>query len=126
MKHKLDANISLTVVLVITTILILGGLTVLISSVDLAHSSKSANVKMLNELRSRSCVEEGLYRIKLNIMFTGQASIVFTDGNCVNNITIDPQNANIRIFTISSVINEYQFDIVKHIDITQHPYIIVD
>jgi hypothetical protein len=126
MNKKFKANISLTTVLVTTSILLLGGIGVIINSIDLAKSTRSANNFMLNELRARNCIEEGLYRMKLNPSFTGQVNVSFTDGNCIVDISIDPQNGNYRIFAITSIINDYQYSITKHIDITQNPFVILD
>ena len=125
-KKKFKANISLTTVIITTTILLLSGVTVLFSSIDLSHSTESANAKMLNELRAKSCVEEGLIRLKNNILFTGVAAITFNDGSCSNTVSIDPQNNNNRIFTIISIISDYQYTVAKHIDISREPFVIID
>jgi hypothetical protein len=126
MKKKFKANISLTTVLVTTTIILLGGISVLLSSMDLANITKSSYNKMLNELRSRSCLEEGLRRIKINTGFTGTASITYSDGNCVATVGNDPSDSNKKIITIVSTLAEYQYNLTKHIDISTDPFTIID
>ena len=126
MKKNLKANVSLTTVLIITTLLLLGGIAVVFTTMDLATSTKSSNNKIINDLQAQSCIEEGLYKLRNNSAFIGQVTVPFVNGVCVVNISVDAQNANQRVFSITSTSNEYQYDIIKHIDISQNPFVIID
>lgn len=121
-KKKLKGNISLTTVIVTSTILLLMGLTILFSTMDLAYSSKNIFNYELNLLRSRSCLEESLIRMKNNTAFTGTAPITFTDGNCSAVVTNDPVLSNIKLVAITSVVNEYTYLLNKKVDISTVPY----
>lgn len=126
MNKKLKANISMTLVLVIMAVLISAGIIVLLTSVDLANSTKDSFNLYLNEMRSKSCVEEGLNRIKNNSTYTGTLTISYTDGNCSVEISNDTQNANYKIFQVQSSVGTYNYSLSKKVDISQDPNIIVE
>lgn len=125
-NKKLKANMSMTLVLVIMAVLISAGIVVLLTSIDLANSTKDSFNLYLNEMRSRSCVEEGLNRIKNNSVYTGMLTISYTDGNCTVDISNDPQNVNYKIFLVNSTVGTYNYSLSKKVDISQDPNIIVE
>ena len=116
----------LTTVLIITAILLFGGMTVLISSMDLSKISKDTLNNSLNNLRANSCVEEGLNKLKWNNYFIGSASIPYPDGGCTVNISLDKTDNNFRIFSIESTLDDYKFTLTKKVDISQSPFLIVN
>jgi len=126
MKSKLKGNISLTTVLITTTLILLGALTVLLSSTDLSLATKTANIKMLNELRAHSCLEEGLNRLKKDTLYIGTVTITFADGNCSAIVVNDPINSNLKNFTISSIMKSHNYDIDKVVDVSVDPFVIID
>jgi len=123
---KLKANMSMTLVLVIMAVLISAGIVVLLTSVDLANSTKDSFNLYLNEMRSRSCVEEGLNKIKNNTIYTGTLTISYTDGSCSVVISNDPENVNYKIFTVNSSVGTYNYSLLKKVDISQDPNIIIE
>jgi hypothetical protein len=125
-KKSVAANISLTTVLVTSAILLLTGITIVFSTMDLAYSSKDTFNYELNTMRSRSCLEEAIYRIKNNPTFTGTAAITFTDGNCSAAVTNDPQNSNIKLVAITSMIKEYTYMLNKKVDISTSPFTVLN
>ena len=125
-EKKLKANVSLILVLIITAVLISSGMIVLFSSMDLSNSTKDSFNLYLNEMRTRSCLEEGLNRLKNNQVYTGIVSISYTDGNCTVEISNDLSNPSIRIFLINSTIGTYNYSITKKIDISTDPFTILE
>jgi hypothetical protein len=107
-------------------VLISSGIIVLMSGMDLAISTKDSFNLYLNEMRSRSCIEEGLNRLKNNISFTGQVSISYPNGSCTDDISVDPQNSNHRIFLVNSSVDTYTYTITKIVDISKDPFEIIE
>jgi hypothetical protein len=119
--RKLKANVSLTTVLVTSAIIILGSITVILNVVDMSRNSKNNMMYELNSMRSDSCIEESMHRIKYNPSFTGTVTITFEDGNCQSVVSIDPVDPNIRILALTAQIDDYYFSITKKADISQSP-----
>ena len=120
-----EASVSLTTVLLTGTILLLIGLTVIINAVDLANASKDSVNYELNLMRSRSCLEESLNKIKINYTFIGSVSITYSDGACTATVAADPGgNANKRRISVVSTIGNYTFTITKQADLSVSPYIV--
>jgi hypothetical protein len=124
LPKKIKANISLITVLVTTMILLLGGIVVIMNSIDLSHSAKDSFNGIINEMHARSCVEEGLVRIKKDVTFTGQFTITFTDGSCTNVVTTDSPTT-VKKFTISSNASGYNLSLIKKVDTSVDPFVIL-
>lgn len=125
-KKKLKANVSLTTVLVAGAILLLSGITILYTSMDLSRITNDNMNYQLAQLRSTSCLEEALHKIKINLYYVGNVDINFSDGNCVGVISIDELDSNKRIVEIESTVNDYYFRINKIIDISSSPFSITN
>ena len=124
-QMKLKANISLVLVLIIAAVLISAGIIVLVSSMDLSNSTKDSFNLYLNEMRTRSCLEEGLNRLKSNKSYTGLVSISYTNGICTVNISNDISNPNIKVFLIDSSVDNYNYSITNRIDTSTDPYTVL-
>lgn len=122
---KLNASVSLTTVIVTSTVLLLVGLAYLLQAIDLANASKDAVNYELNLMRSRSCIEEGLNKIKYNPDFVGNASIPYSDGSCTVTVALTG-DTNIKNLTIVSEINGYFYTSVKLVDISARPFTITN
>lgn len=122
---KINASVSLTTVIVTSTVLLLVGLAYLVQAIDLANASKDSVNFELNLMRSRSCVEEGLNKIKYNPDYVGDATIPYTDGSCVVTVSLEG-NPNLRVLNIVSEINGYYYTTSKIVDISTKPFTITN
>lgn len=121
--RRLKASVSLTTVIVTSTILLLIGLSYLLQAIDLANASKDAVNFELNLMRSRSCIEEGLNKLKYNPDFLGAVSIPYNDGDCTVTVTADT-DPNKRILAVVSELNDYSYETTKIVDISTKPFLI--
>ncbi len=127
MRKTLEANISLTTVIIMAAILLMGGLTVLISTMDLARANKDSIYYELNTFRLRSCVEEALNRLKFDHSYQGTASITFADGICSAVVTNDPGgNINLKYIAITSRIDNFYNSANKLVDLTNTPFTVTN
>ena len=116
------ANVSLTVVLVTSAVLLIGSITIILNVIDMTKTNKDNVMYELNTIRADSCLEESMNRLKFNPNFEGSVSITFEDGSCESIISIDLVNNDLRLLEISSVINEYHYQISKQVDMLQTPF----
>lgn len=104
-KKRIRGNISLTTVILVGALLIVSGMAVLSNAMDIALSTKSYVNRQFAELRTVSCIEEGMRQLTRNASFTGTRSIAFSDGNCeviVSNLDGEP---NRKMMVITSDYN---------------------
>lgn len=125
-SNRLQGNISLTTVLVTSAILLLSGTTLLFGSIDQGRVSKDNVNYELAQIRSYSCLEEAMNKIKRNQAFVDIAEISYEDGHCQAEVSIDPVNNNIRMINIISIYNNYQISNGKKVDISTSPYTITN
>lgn len=125
-SSRLQGNVSLTTVLVTSAILLLSGTTLLFGSIDQGRVSKDNVNYELAQIRSYSCLEEAMNKIKRSQSFTGLAEISYEDGQCEAEVIIDPMNSNIRLINIISIYNNYQISNSKKVDISTSPFTITN
>lgn len=118
-------SVALTLVLVTSSMLLVSGITVLLLSIDLTISSKNVNSRLLADIRSRTCFEESMFRLKQNPSFTGTVEYAYENGNCEGNIAQDAVNANLRVITVSGNLNEYTHNEEYLVDVSEEPFTVL-
>lgn len=123
--NKKRGNIALTTVILVSSILVLGGLTLIASSVDYSASVKGFSKAPLADTLSDSCFEDSMYRLKLNKTFTGTTNLTLGTNQCSTNIQNDAGNNSIKIITITSTLDNYTFNKVKRVDVSGSKYVVL-
>ncbi|MBW7953685.1 MAG: hypothetical protein QY330_00605 [Candidatus Dojkabacteria bacterium] len=120
--------IALSTLIIVTAILLVGGITLLITSADLAKATRSYNQILYTGLRSRSCLEEALYRLRIDPFFTGSVILPFPDsypdGNC--SASISNLSGNLRQISVTSVFEDVTITKTSTVDISTNPPTLVD
>ncbi|MBD3329212.1 hypothetical protein GF357_01835 [Candidatus Dojkabacteria bacterium] len=78
-----QANAALVLVVAMSAILIIGGISVVLSSVDLGKSSGDAVSGSYARLNSVSCREEALYKIARDPNYVGDTTLSFDTGDAL-------------------------------------------
>lgn len=125
MKKRLNASISLTTVILVMAILITGGATIVISTIDLADYSKSFQNHVLARGRTITCFEESLYKLKNDSTYTGTVTYSYSDGSC-EATTNDDVSPGVKNILLTGVIGEFSFTETRKLDISTYPYLILD
>ena len=76
----------------------------------------------LAQLRSRTCLEEGLYRVRQDTSFTGEVSHIYNDGSCTVDIQDHLSEVNVKVLDLTSIVDEFTFIDTKYVDISVEPY----
>jgi len=119
----IKASITLSLVIIISAILLVAGMTLAFVGIDLARTSSSFNDHVIVETYLYSCFDEGMYLINKDKSFTGEVSIQLDQGNC--SAVVSNESPNRKTLNISSQENEYYADREFVIDVTNKPYSIV-
>lgn len=119
-KQK-KGNISLTLVIILAAILISMGISLTLTSVDHAYMSRSFYLQTINKTISRSCVEDGINRIKKDPNYTGSFTITLSDGNCIAEITNTP-TPGVKKISVTSNYNEFVHNEEKYLDTNTVPF----
>ncbi|MFQ5492695.1 MAG: hypothetical protein ACE5DX_00855 [Candidatus Dojkabacteria bacterium] len=126
LKNK-KGVIALTTLIIVTAILILGGVTLLLTSIDVGESASSSSSAILAELRAVSCFEEGLYRLRLDPSFIGTKPISYPEsGVCTVDVSINIGNPDYRDLNITSTVEEFSYEEMRTVDITQDPIVVIN
>ena len=118
-------SITLTTVLVVSAILLAGGISLILTSIDLSNAAKDTFNSSQTSIRSNTCLEEGIYKLNRSSTFTGSLSVDYSDGECFVVIQNDNNNNQIKILNITSQVNSYVHEEVVRIDISKNPFEII-
>lgn len=118
----IKANVSLTTVIITSTILLAIGITVIIGTIDLSRASKNSINYELNLMRSTTCLEEALNKLKTNHSFAGTITVPFSDGSCSATVTIAAGgNQDHKQIEIASQVGDYHYATNKLADVSTSP-----
>ena len=94
--------VALTTLLIMSTVLIVSGISVVYLSIDSAAVSR--NYVNLNHAKSniQSCLDEALLRITLNRGYTGTANVIIDGTSCTFTVSNHPTNTNYKDVLVSS------------------------
>ncbi len=116
----MKGSIALTTVIVISSLLLFSGITLILTSIDLAFATKDYNGLTLAKIRASSCFEESLLNIKNTPTFTGTGTITATDGSCT--YTVSNESVTIKSILITSTFGEFAYSETKRLDTSFTPY----
>jgi hypothetical protein len=121
---RTKAAVALTTLIVVSSMLLLSGVTLMMINIDLAHSNKSVNSNMINRINADSCLEEGLLRLSNDPSYTGTFSLTFEDGNCNGTISNDTI-PNTKIILIDSDFDGYTYHKEEKVNMSTNPISLV-
>lgn len=117
MKSKLRGSVALTTVILVSGLLLLGGLTVIVVSIDVSRVSKIVVDAELAKIQTTTCFEEGLLEIKQNPLFEGLMELE----ECSYTI-IDNANPDIRYLVVQSQSGPYTYSNSYRVDTSISPF----
>lgn len=117
--------VALTTVLLIGVMVIAGSVVLVLTSIDLSKSTQVFEYGAKAKNQTRTCVEEAMYRLRRDPLFTGEISYSNTDYFCsgvVSNIAGEPSKKALSV--TGTVTNEdlYASSSDYVIDISTEPY----
>jgi hypothetical protein len=126
LQQKISASASVTTVIALTGLLLLGGIIVVLNSIDLAKSSKVKIETSLAQLRARTCFEESLQKIKYDHYYQDTFTINYADGTCQATVVDHDVIPDYKEITITSSVDAYSYQEEKLVDIATSPFDVID
>lgn len=112
----------MTTAVVITGILMILGVALILTGIDLANTSNNFQSKMLAEMRARTCLEEGLNRVRIDEAYIGIITHTYSDGSTCSAEVSDYEVAGFKQVDIESITKEFIHTEVKYINVSVEPY----
>ncbi len=120
-KKKYNAGVALPTVVLISSILLIGGLGLVAMSIDVRKSSKSFSEYVQASMRAEVCLEESIQVLKYDPAYTGNFNLSFPTGECdsvISNIGIDP---NLKEVVITSDFGASYYEKKYEVDVSDYP-----
>ncbi|PIY16829.1 hypothetical protein CO112_02200 [Candidatus Dojkabacteria bacterium CG_4_9_14_3_um_filter_150_Dojkabacteria_WS6_41_13] len=120
-QKRAKGNISLTTVILVGALLIVSGMAVLSNAIDIAMSTKSYFNRTMTDIRTSTCIEEGMRKLVKLSSYTGTVSVTYPDGSCqvvIADVVGDPTH---KTMAITTTYNEYTLLRNKKVNITTNP-----
>lgn len=113
-------SIAITLVIVISSMLLAGGMNLLLSNIDFTRATVNYRSRQIAVIISKSCLEESLYKLKEDINFTGTFSVPFTDGNCDS--TVSNLGGGLKTISVQTSYLDYQLTKNFQVNTIVYPY----
>ncbi len=123
-KEKQKGAAALIALIIMSTILLLSGTSLVLNSIDLNKSLKGLINTNQVSIEAESCIEDSLEKLSENSSFTGTINLSASDIDCTAEISSDV-NPSYKIISVSSNNGEYFYQKSVEVDITHNPISIV-
>jgi len=124
-NKKRKGAAALITLIILSTFLLVTGITLTLNSIDLNKSLKGFRSTENLYILSRSCSEDALSRLRSNMSYTGTISIVNGSSTCQATVSVDGSNVNYKDIAVSVNDGEFYFNDKIIVDISQSPIVIV-
>lgn len=120
-KTLYNGAVALTTVIILTSILMIAGTTIVLTSIDLRKSTKNNNSFIQAEINFDSCIEESVQRLKYNPGYTGTFTVTMINGSCEAIVSndVDPM---VKILEIISTSETSTFSDTVRVDTSVYPF----
>lgn len=124
-KNKQGA-IALTTLLIVFSILLFSGTTLILLATDFAKSLSAVNNGTIAQIHAQSCMEESLIRLKENKYYSGSLTINIDNGFCKSDVSIDLVDIDLRDIDIESRKFDSAFFQTSKVDVSGDEMIIIE
>lgn len=118
-------NVALSTVIIVCSVLLLGGVALVLASANLAHSTKNYESRMILEGISRTCLEESLIKLKSEPTYEGQVQYSNSHGSCTATIATDLVDPDLKNIVSESELDEYLLTSTTVVDVSTSPFQII-
>lgn len=120
-QARFRGNIALTTVILVSALLVVSGMAVLTNAIDIAMSTKSYFNRVVTEVHTSTCVEEGMRKLVQLPTFTGSVTVTYPEGNCQVAIADVVGFPTQKTMVITTVFREYSITRTKKVDTSTSP-----
>lgn len=114
--------VALISVMIVTTVLLLTGLTVINYSIDSAKIGYSNNNGEIASMYANTCIEEVMYRLKGTPTYTtAGVTLTLTNGSCTF-VVSNSSPTTMKIVTATGVYSDSKYIESKKVDTTTTPH----
>lgn len=123
-KNSFKGAVALLTVLFISSILMVGGMVLVFTTVDLGKNISNRVNYTISSQNLQICKEEILLRLKNTPTLTGSFQLIFSNVTCNVVIENEPPGENIKILDIESNYLEFFKKMSFRIDTSVKPFIV--
>ena len=118
-------SIALTTMIIISSLLLMAGLTTVLTAIDLRNATANVNRAQEARLNGWTCLEEAVQRVKYDVLFTGDITLLLSDGGCVATVT-DDASIGVKAIEINATADEFTYTVVRRVDVSDYPFELLD
>ena len=120
---KYKGVIAYMSVLVMSTLLLASGLTVIVLSSDIFQTTANYNDFIVAKLKSENCLEEAIARLKYEQGYTGTINLTFPTGTCTA-VTTESGTTDVKDLNISGSYDNSSFERDYTVDVSDYPVVV--
>lgn len=123
LKFQTKGYIALTTVLVVLPLLLLAGIDLLYKNMSLVSIGKMTYDHNLLEISAETCLEETVYRLKRDRLFTGVITLNLSDWSCNSTISDKPGEPGVKFISIQvEDLNSNKVTLSKELNTNTDPF----
>lgn len=120
----MKGSMSLTTVLLIGVMIVAGSTVLVLTTVDMAISTKRFESGQKAKDEARTCLEEAMYKIRRDTSFEGEVTYSSTEFTCTATVGTIPGEQKSKSISIVGTLGEYSSTQAYIVEIFTEPYVI--
>lgn len=120
-NQKKKGAAALITLIILSTVLLLTGITLVLNSIDLNRSLKGFISSQFLFIQSRSCLEDAMSKLQFNSGFNGTVTFNSNGITCQAVVSNNAGNSNYRDINLSANNGEFYYSELKIVNISTNP-----
>ncbi len=121
LKIRYGGSIALPTVVLVASILLIGGLSLVAVSIDVRKASKGYAHFTQASLEAEVCLEETLELVKFDPDYTGSFNMTFPTGECDSVVSNIGGDTTLKEVVITSDYGESEYEKKYQVDVSDYP-----
>jgi hypothetical protein len=121
-NRKQIGSAALTMVMIVSALLIIGGVTVMQSNIDIVYATRSYSVRTNLEIQTQSCFEESMRKLVIDKDFVGSVENTNGEFYCTADISLNSTDSDLKDIVITATYRNHSIQVFRQADISVPPF----
>lgn len=125
LQQKQKGAAALITLIILSTVLLLTGITLVLNSIDLNRSLKGFISNQFLYIQSRTCLEDAMSKIRFNPNYDGTSTFTLNGITCQVTVANNAGNINYRDINLTVNNGEFYYSELKIVNISTNPISVI-
>lgn len=123
-KKKFQGSVALPTAVLMGSLLLLGGISVVLLSADVKRTTSGYNQSTQARLNAQPCKEEAIARLKYDADYTGTINVTFPEASCQAIVSNIGGNPDLKELVVTTTNYDSDMELKFQVDVSDYPVVV--